>query len=188
MSSNTSSTLPRSEDVAGKTVDAAAAADACMANMPTPTAQHAWLERFVGEWDFEMEAAMGPDGATSKSKGTDQARMIGGFWLVSEAANNDFPFRCVLTLGYDPRKAKYVGTFVDSMTGYLWQYLGTVDATGQTLSLETEGPSPVAEGQTTRFREVTEFKSDKERVFTSSMQLPDGNWVVGCTIRFRRKA
>jgi hypothetical protein len=48
----------------------------------------------------------------------------------------------VWTVGYDPQKKKYVGTWVDSVTPYLWTYEGSLDASGRILTLETEGRIP----------------------------------------------
>src|SRR5690606_8060253 len=97
--------------------------------------------------------------------------MLGPFWLVatgkSEAMGH--PYEHVLTLGYDAQASKYVGTWVDSMSGYLWKYEGKVDASGKILTLESEGPCPMTKGRLSKFREVTEFKSDDHRVFTSSI-------------------
>ena len=72
--------------------------------------------------------------------------MIGGFFLVAENTGTimDMPFTGILTLGYDPKKQQYVGTWVDSFQGYLWTYTGEVDAAGKTLTLHTEGPSHAA--------------------------------------------
>ena len=86
------------------------------------------------------------------------------------------PFSYVLTLGYDPEKKKYVGTWVDSMNNYLWKYEGTIDSTGKVLTLATEGPCPQKGGKLTKFQEVTEFKGDDVRTFVSSMQNEDGTW------------
>ena len=92
----------------------------------------------------------------------------------------------ILTLGYDPQKSTYVGTWVDSMTSYIWTYQGSVDPSGKVLTLETEGPWPMKPG-VTKFKEVTEFKSKDYRVFTSSIQGDDGKWTKMVTVHSRRK-
>ena len=157
--------------------------------LPMPSDEHAWLQQGVGEWDVEGEAFMGPDQPPMKCKGTESVRAIGPFWTVSENKMKmmEQPMTGLLTLGYDPAKKKYVGTWVDSMTHHLWTYEGTVDKAGKALTLEAEGPSPVAPGTTTKFKEVLEFKSKDHKVFTSSMQMPDGNWVKIVTINSTRK-
>jgi len=157
------------------------------ADLSPPLPEHAWLEQFAGDWDLEIEISMVPGQPPMKSKGLERGRMVGGFWLVSEARNLEMPFTCQLTLGYEPKKKKYVGAWIDSMSSYLWHYEGVVDATGRKLTLETEGPFPPVPGSVSKFREVTEFKSDDHRVFTSSRLGEDGNWSTHLTIDFRRK-
>jgi hypothetical protein len=93
----------------------------------------------------------------------------------------------LLTLGYDPAKKKYVGTWVGSMMAYLWVYEGAVDAGGKALTLETEGPDCMGGGGTAKFREVMEMKGENERVFTSSTLGADGKWSTVMTSRYRRK-
>lgn len=156
--------------------------------MPPPAKEHAWLQQFVGEWDAEIEMLMGPGHPTMKSKGSDSAKMVGGFWLVSDGKNDEFPYTCRLTLGFDEQQKKYVGTWVDSMSSYLWHYVGTMDVDGRSLVLETEGPFPPVPGKLSKFREVTEFKSKDHRVFTSSRLGDDGQWTPQLRINFRRKA
>ena len=46
--------------------------------------EHHWLERFVGEWEYEGEAIMGPDQPPMKWKGTESVRSIGGLWVQGE--------------------------------------------------------------------------------------------------------
>ena len=157
--------------------------------MPMPTDEHAWLQQGVGEWDTEGEILMGPGQPSMKCKGSETVRAIGPFWTVSEGKTTvmDMPMTGVLTLGYDPAKKKYVGSWVDSMSNHLWTYEGTVDKGGTTLSLNTEGPNPMAAGKMTKFKEVLEFKSKDHKVFTSSMQMDDGTWVKFVTINATRK-
>jgi hypothetical protein len=157
--------------------------------LPAPQKEHEWLQQLVGEWESEFEAVPDPSQPPVKSKGSESARSIGGFWVVAEN-KGDFDgleFTGLLTLGYDADKKRYIGTWVDSMQSYLWTYEGTVDADGKVLTLETEGPCPMRPGQTTNFREVLELKSKDHKVFTSSIQLEDGSWVTMLTINYRRK-
>ena len=97
-------------------------------------------------------------------------RSIGGLWVQAEG-RGEMPgggdLVMVLTLGYDPKKKRYVGTWVGSMMANLWVYDGALDATGKVLTLETEGPDMTAEGKTAKYKDVIEFKSDDHRVLTS---------------------
>lgn len=157
--------------------------------MPSPLKEHEWLHRFVGEWETEAEMIMDPDLPPMHAKGRETARMLGGFWMISQGRSEteEMPFESVLTLGYDTQKKKYVGTWVDSMSGNLWKYEGEVNAAGTTLTLDTEGACPKNPGRLSKFKEVTEFKSPDHRVFTSSIQGDDGTWNTCITVHFRRK-
>jgi hypothetical protein len=158
-------------------------------NLPAPQKEHEWLAQLVGEWDAEVEAVMDPSQPPIKSKGTETVRALGGFWVVAENKGDigGLEFTGVLTLGYSPEKKQYVGTWVDSMSNYLWTYDGSVDATGKVLTLETEGPCPMKAGETSNFREVLEIKSKDHKLFTSSIQMDDGSWFTMLTINYRRK-
>ncbi len=152
--------------------------------------EHKWLQQFVGEWDTESEIAVGPDQPPLKLKGIQSARSIGGLWIVSEIKGDTpigTPMYAVLTLGFDPQKKKFVGTWIDSATAYLWIYEGSLDTAGKILTLDTQGPNPMSAGKTAKFREVIEFKSKDHKVFTSSMQSEDGQWQTFVTANFRRK-
>jgi hypothetical protein len=157
--------------------------------LPTPEKAHQWLQQLVGEWEAVGEAYPAPGQPPMKIKGTESVRSVGGFWVVAENRSTmmDMPFTGVMTLGYDPERKKYVGTWLDSMSSYLWTYEGTVDSTGKTLTLETEGPCPMAPGRLSRIREVIELKGKDQKVFTSSVQAEDGKWVTGMTLNYRRK-
>ena len=155
--------------------------------MPAPAKEHEWLQKFVGEWEAEVEVFMEPGKPPMKMKGFNRDRMLGGLWLISEGGNDSMPYQFLLTLGYDPQKKKYVGSWTDTMTSYLWRYEGTVNAEGNILTLETEGPAPMAPEKHSKFREVTEFKTRDHRVFTSSILSDDGTWNTVLTVNARRK-
>lgn len=157
-------------------------------DFPEPGPEHEWLHQFVGEWETEAECrAEGK--APVKSKGTERVRSIGELWIVAEGESTvmDKPMRSILTLGYDPEQRKYVGTWVGSCMTHLWQYRGSVDQSGRTLTLETEGSCPQFPGTMAKFKEVMEIKSKDHRVFTSSMRGKDGKWTTIATINYRRR-
>jgi hypothetical protein len=150
---------------------------------PPPTEEHQWLGQFVGEWESESKA--GP----VVCQGTMTSRKLGEYWIISdfktEMAGNQV--HGIQTIGYDPQRKKYVGTWVDNMMNHLWKYEGEVDSTGKILTLEAEGPNFLAEGKTALFRDAYEFNSPDHILATSSMQGEDGKWVTFMTGDLRRK-
>ena len=90
-----------------------------------------------------------------------------------------------MTLGYDPRK-KYVGTWVDSMGDYMWQYKGC--GRRQKADAGIERPCPLKPpGTLVNFKETLELKDKDHKVFTSSMQEDDGSWTQMLTMNYTRK-
>jgi hypothetical protein len=160
-----------------------------MSDMPKPTKENKWLEQFAGEWTSESEIYAVPGQPPIKVSGEETARMIGGFWLMAESKSKLFemPMTGILTVGYDAEKKSYVGTWIDSMTGYMWTYTGRVDEAGKALTLETRGPCPKKPGTLTNFKEVLELKDKDRKVFTSSMQEEDGSWTKMVVVNSQRK-
>jgi Protein of unknown function (DUF1579) len=156
---------------------------------PKPGPEHNWLQQFVGDWETEVECRIEPAKPPMKTKGTESVRSIGGLWIVAEgeSAIMDKPMTSILTLGYDFKQKKYVGTWIGSCMTHLWQYEGSVDLAAETLTLKTEGPCPQSPGTVAKFKEVMEVKSKEHRVFTSSMQGQDGKWATIVTIKYQRK-
>jgi hypothetical protein len=156
---------------------------------PQPTEEHQWLQQFAGEWETEAEASMGPGQPPMKCKGKATSRMLGGFWVVTESEGDmhGVTIQAVQTIGYDAEKKKYVGTWIDSMVNYMWDYEGSVDSTGKKLTLEAEGPNFMTGGKSTKFRDTYEFKSQDHIEATSSMLGDDGEWVQFMTGQMRRK-
>lgn len=154
--------------------------------MPKPQKEHEWLGQLTGEWDTEGEVITEPGKPPMKTKGSETSRAIGGFWIQSEHKGDFFgaPFTGILSLGYSPEKKKYIGTWIDSMTSYLWTYQGTVDATGKILTLEAEGPGH--DGKPAKFRETLTVKDKDHKEFSSSIEK-DGQWVNYLKIQYTRK-
>jgi hypothetical protein len=145
---------------------------------PKPQKEHEWLNQFVGEWEGESECTPVAGQPPVKGRMREKVRSLGGFWIVSDgdAEMMGTKMNVVLTIGYSPEKKKYVGTWVDSMQSHIWHYEGTVDPTGKIITLEADGPCMTTPGKTCRYRDVTEFRTPDERVFTSYVQDDKGEW------------
>lgn len=171
----------------GFAIAASARADE-VPQLPKPTKEHAWLQQLAGEWEVESEMTM-PGQPAMKARGTETARMLGEFWLIgeSQAEMMGMKMKSILTLGYDQERKKFVGSWVDSCTGHMWTYEGTLDESGKALTLTTRGPCPCKGGAIVNFREVLEIQDKGHKVFTSSMQDEKGNWQKFVTVRSKRK-
>lgn len=151
--------------------------------------EHRWLERLVGEWTSEMEAAMKPGELPETFTGTESVRSLDGVWVLCEGRGGmpgGGSSTTIMTLGYDTAKGRYVGTFIGSMSTYMWVYEGAVDAGGDALTLETEGPSFTDESKMAKYRDTIEFRSDDHRVLSSSFQGEDGSWQHLMEVHYRR--
>lgn len=155
------------------------------------TAEHRWLQALAGEWTYEGECSMGPDQPGMKFAGSETMRSVGEAWIVGEGKGtmpDGSPATTLITVGYDPAKKSFVGTFVGSMMTHLWVYeRGSLDAAGKVLTLEAEGPNCMAEGQTAKFRDVVTVEGPDSRVFQGHILGPDGQWHVMMTTRYTRK-
>jgi hypothetical protein len=150
-----------------------------------PQKEHEWLQQLVGDWRFE---APSKEPGCSHT-GTQTVRSIGGLWIQAEGRSqmpDGQSAVMMLTLGYDPQKGKFVGTWLDTMMAYLWVYEGSLDPTGKILSLDTEGPSFTGNGKMAKYRETIEIKNPDSRVFTSSILGADGKWQTIMTAKYTR--
>lgn len=159
--------------------------------MEKPGPEHAWLEKFVGEWTMEGEGFMGPDQPPMKFSGTESGRSIGGMWVQLEGKGvspGGTPTTSIMTLGYSTAKKQYVGTWIGSMMSHLWQYTATLEEGGKALPLKSEGPvmEPGQEGKTAMYTDRITWENDDHRVLTSTMVGADGKEVTFMTAHYRR--
>ena len=142
------------------------------------------LRQFEGTWKTSSKSSA--DGSTVE--GTVSGRAVGNKWMVIEhkAKMSGIDFEAVQTVGFDAKKKKYVGTWVDSMMDHTWKYNGSIDAGGKKLMLEAEGPDWNDPTKTKLYRDVYEFKSDDEIATTSQIQN-DGEWETFMTGSMTKK-
>ncbi|MFN7101989.1 MAG: DUF1579 domain-containing protein [Pseudorhizobium sp.] len=153
--------------------------------MPKPQAEHGFLHKLVGTWEVTAKDMTGDD------PWTEVVRSLHGIWFVAEG-NGRMPggnaATTVLTLGFDPAKGRYTGSWIGSMMSHMWVYEGDVSADGSTLSLYTTGPDFADPGKTGDYREQIAFTDDDHRIFTSSAKQPDGSWKQFMEARYARVA
>jgi hypothetical protein len=155
-----------------------------------PQQEHQWLQKLVGEWSYETEACMPGEQSPSKVQGSESVRSLGGLWILAEG-RGEMPggghATTLMTLGYDPQKKRYVGTWVGSMMTYLWVYDGALDAAGRVLTLNAEGPSMAGDGTMAKYQDVIELVSDDQRILRARLPGDDGQWKDFMTAHYRRK-
>ena len=136
-----------------------------------------------------MEGSGGPDQPPVKHTGTETVRSL-GVWVLCEGLMPEptgSPMRTVMTLGYDPAKKKFVGTFIGSMMTNLWVYEGELDASDKRLVLDAVGPSFADPARTTNYKDTIEIVSPDHRTLSSQFQADDGTWHHFMTAHYRRK-
>ncbi|MGR8981114.1 MAG: DUF1579 domain-containing protein [Gammaproteobacteria bacterium] len=155
-----------------------------------PQKEHRWLQKLTGEWTSESECSMEPGKPLEKFNGAESVRSLGDLWVVCEG-RSEMPgggmATMLMTLGYDPEKRRFVGTWVGSMMTHLWIYDGSLDAVEKTLTLNSEGPIFGEENKTAKYRDVIEIRGDDQRALTSYMLGDDGEWQKIMTANYRRK-
>jgi hypothetical protein len=132
-----------------------------------PQQEHRWLDKLVGDWTSEIECVMGPGQPPTTSRGTESVRSLGGLWTIGEGAG-EMPdggeAMSVMTLGYDPKAGRYVGTFIASVMTHLWTYNGSLVESGKVLALDSVGPSFTGAG-TAKYQD----RIDPDRIKTTVM-------------------
>lgn len=155
----------------------------------TPQKQHRWLQRLVGEWTYEVEAAQ-PGQPPQKATGTERVRALGDLWVVAEA-KGQMPGgdhgTSIMTLGFSRVTSHFVGTWIGSMMTHMWIYDGELDAAEQVLTLTSEGPSMSGDGTMSTYQDIIELKSDGHRLLKAQVRQKDGTWQHFMTTEYRRR-
>lgn len=154
----------------------------------TPQAEHHWLQQLVGEWTYEGECQMGPGQPPMKSSGTEVVRSLGGLWTLGEFTNSTPEGQVatnIMTLGYDPSKKAFIGTFISSMMTMMWVYDGQLDASGKKLVLDTVGPNFMT-NTLSKYQDIIEIIDENNRILSSQLLTEDGTWIPFMKSHYRR--
>ena len=154
------------------------------------TAEHAWLHRLVGEWRNEMATLDGVDQPAGVMAGSESVRRLGDAWVLAEGRGqmpDGTVTQTLMTLGYDPARQCFVGSWIGSMMNHLWHYQrGTLDADRHVLTLEADGPRFDGQPGLAHYRDVIEIVDDHTRLLHGNLQRDDGSWSRFMTARYRR--
>jgi hypothetical protein len=156
--------------------------------LPKPGAEHKALAARAGTWDAAIEM-VGEDGKPQTSKGVSEMKVgCGGLWLIDDftADMMGMKFEGHGTTGYDPVKAKYVGTWIDSWSTSVMAMEGTYDAAKKQLTMIGTGTGP--DGKEMKHRMVTTEKDANTQVFEMYGAGPDGKEMKFMTITYTRRA
>lgn len=156
---------------------------------PSVAKELQWLKQLEGEWITSCEMIPGPDQPPIKAGGTDSSRMLGDHWSISEIKTNieGMTVTGIMTVGWDAKKKKYIGTWVDSMTDKMWHYEGTLDAAGKKLSLHAEGPSMTDPTKNSNYIDAIEIVDKDTRILTSAIEVEGKGWTTFLTSTAKRK-
>jgi len=157
----------------------------------TPSPQHLWLGRLIGNWAYTHDAPKTDDARMTKVEGTETYRAIGPLWVQGEAVgplpDGSGMSVSIMTLGWDPSRGRFVGTWVGSTMPTLWVYEGELDAAGQRLSLYSEGPAMDGTSGLVPYMDVVEFIDDNHRTLTGHTKDAAGRWTQFMTVNYRRQ-
>jgi hypothetical protein len=156
----------------------------------TPTRQHEEMAREVGVWDAETTTWAEPNAEPEKGKGLETNRMIGKFWLASKFEGEFMgeEFSGEMHLGWDPIKKKYIGTWVDTVSPFLFTVEGEYDVANHTLTCMMTGTSAMT-GKPEVAKNVTRYIDDDNKVFEMYMPVEgkDGEWWKMMEIKYTRR-
>jgi hypothetical protein len=189
--SQTSASKAKAGEQAKPKPDASEQTAAMVAAMKVePQREHRWLQKLIGEWTYESEMPAEPGQPSQKMTGNERIRAIGEIWVQGEGTGqmaDGTPATSQITLGYDPAKKRFVGTWLGSMMHHLWIYDGELSADERKLILTSDGPSMTEEGKMAKYRDVIELKNENLRSQTAFVQGDDGQWKEFMTMDYHRK-
>lgn len=149
---------------------------------PKPTPEHDWLRSWVGEWTAEMEGHPASDWRES-------VRAIGEIWIQSEG-RGDMPggetATTLMTVGFNPKSGRFVGSWIGSMMNHHWVYEGELDSEQRNLTLFSEGPSFTGGEGLQQYKDVFEMESRNVRILRAYVQGEDGAWSHFMTTKYVR--
>ena len=163
------------------------AANCAHAAEPAPVPELDVLKMEEGVWDATIEFPPAKPGeAATHATGVQTNTFVTGKRWIRNDFEVDAKYGGHGTWGYDPKKQRYVGTWVDSNTDYIRLDEGVWDAASKTMTWTSElrqpDPHPPA-----KYRMIEEFRGDTRVLTMSAIGPKSGKEVPLGTITFSRR-
>jgi hypothetical protein len=140
---------------------------------PQPTAEHNRLKELAGKWNVDCEFYMDPTQPPMKSAATETVEMFGQFFATSRFQTEMFgaPFEGRSVIGYQPETKTWASTWCDTSSPNLFHMTGTLDASGEVLTMTGEAID-CQSGKMTGHRTVEKTIDPNTREFDMYMTSP----------------
>lgn len=135
-----------------------------------------WLKQDVGAWNIEMKYwPNGPQGEPIVFEAVETNALLGDNWIISDvtAEFGDTSFRSHGVYGFDVKKRKVVGTWVDSANGFMSRYEGKRDEKTNTIEWVGQEIDPTT-GELVEGKQIRTVQDADTRTITS-FQKPEGS-------------
>jgi hypothetical protein len=155
-----------------------------------PTSEHKWLEQFIGEWEFSPPPPPGVQAPPEQQAYVQTFRSLRGIWFIGEGEMPEpggTVGTTITTLGFDPARNRFIGTWIGSMMSHLWVYEGELDAERRILSLYTVGPDMSGDRGLVHYCDAFEMMDPGHYVQRSSVRGEDGTWAEFMALDYRRR-
>ncbi len=151
--------------------------------MQKPTKHHEFLKDDVGTWTGTMSMVLPGSDQEIKMPVKETAKLIaGGLWLVSDFETG--PFVGHGQFGYDVKKEKYVGTWIDNSSSHLNVMEGEFFKDKGEMVMTFQGVDG-ATGKIEEMKSVSTRDGKDKRKFVMYTKR-DGNWVKSFEINYQR--
>lgn len=148
------------------------------------------LKKDVGLWETETSIWTAPDAEPLVSRGKEKSYMLGKFWLIYEfeGSMGGQSFSGFGNLGYDAKRKKYVGTWVESTGPNLGLHEGTWDEATKSFTMYSVARDPSAQPEKAH-KMISTYQDNDHRTFVlfEQVQGETDKWRKMMEIKYTRK-
>jgi hypothetical protein len=151
--------------------------EAAWKKVSTPTKEHAFLEKFVGNWKGVSRWWINPGAEPQTSViQTHQAMTLDGKFLKQEFTGDLLgkPFHGIGFIGYDTVASEFTSVWMDSVSTMMTIGTGTYDPEAKTIVLNGETSCPLVKGKR-HMRMVLRLTDTNHHAFEIYEPSPDGS-------------
>jgi hypothetical protein len=173
-------------EITRKRLKTAPPVEAAMARAETVAKECEILQKEVGEWDAVVKPPEVPGQPAKEENATEHvAAVCGGTWLWSDFHGTMMgqPFEGHSLFGYDGQEKKYVGWWLDSMSGLAMHTTGSFDDAKKSCTMT--GNCIDGAGKPYTVKEVLTWKSDDSKQLVLDFKGENENGTM--EIRYTRR-